>query len=396
MFTDLPANPPQREHWVASLGERISRMFARPKRVAWVYRAPDTSSFRYRASNIVDALNAEPDCEVGAAWFTETELDEIAHLIPDLDAIVIVRYPYNAVIGRLIDRAKRHGVRLVFDCDDLVFDIDFAPLIMETIGKDPGNSREWDVWFAYLGRVEASMRHCTSAITTTEPLREHIGARITRDRVSVVPNFMNRIQQQYSAQLLAAKQDGGWRRTDLVTVGYFSGTPTHARDFALTVPALVRLFDSDPQVTLRVVGFLDSHSALMEYADRIELLPFVDFVHLQRIIAEVEVNLAPLSHGMFNNCKSELKYFEAAAVGTWSIASPTWAVAGAIDDGKTSRLARAHEWDGALAEAVDLARDTTTYAARAGDAAEQVHRTYSWNGHVEGILAALRLDEDLD
>jgi len=391
MFTDLPEAPPQQEHWTATVGERIGWMFTRPRRVAWVYRSPDTSTFRYRAANIVAALNAEPDCDVGAAWFTEVELEDIAHLVPDLDAIVIVRYPYNAALGRLIDLAKRHDVPLVFDCDDMVFDIEFAPLIMETLRKDPRDAREWDVWYAYLGRLEASLRHCSGAITTTGPLSEHLARRLPGGDVAVVPNFMNRTQQEYSQRLLEAKQRGGWRRTNRVTVGYFSGTPTHARDFALTVPALARLLESRHDVTLRVVGFLDHTDGLADHAHRVEVLPFQDFIALQRVIAEVEVNLAPLTHGMFNECKSELKFFEAAAVGTWTIASPIPAFASAIDDGKTGRLARAHEWDDALAEAVDTARDSEAYAARATQAAEQVHRAYSWDGHVDGILAALPL-----
>ena len=87
------------------------------------------------------------------------------------------------------------------------------------------------------------------------------------------------------------------------------------------------------------------------------------YVELQRSIAEVEVNIAPLQHNAFNVCKSDLKFFEAAVVGTWTVASHTPSLDAAVDDGVTGRLARDHEWDGALAEAVDLARDTERYAA---------------------------------
>jgi glycosyltransferase involved in cell wall biosynthesis len=391
MFTDLPPSPAQREHWTASLGERVGWMFSRPQRVAYVYRNPDTSTFRYRGANMVAAINADPDCGVGAGWFSEVELDDIAHLLPDLDAIVIVRYPYNAALGRLIDRAKRHGVPLVFDCDDLVFDIEYVPLIMETLGKDPEDVREWDVWFAYLGRLEASLRHCSWAVTTTDRLREHLGLRMPPERVGIVPNFMNREQQEFSSLLLDAKQASGWRRDDRTTVGYFSGTPTHARDFSLVVPALVRLLEARPEVDLRVVGFLERHEDLEAFGKRIELVRFQDFVALQRVIAEVEVNIAPLTHGVFNDCKSELKYFEAAAVGTWTVASASQSFVAAIDDGKTGRLARAYEWDAALGEAVDMVGDPATYAARVTGAAQDVHRTYAWDGHVERILAALPL-----
>ena len=97
------------------------------------------------------------------------------------------------------------------------------------------------------------------------------------------------------------------------------------------------------------------------------------YVELQRSIAEVEVNIAPLSHTAFNICKSDLKFFEAAAVGTWTVASHTPSLDDAIDDGVTGRLAKAHEWDDALREAVALARDPQAYADRVTPAAEKAH-----------------------
>ena len=47
---------------------------------------------------------------------------------------------------------------------------------------------------------------------------------------------------------------------------------------------------------------------------------------------------------MFTNCKSELKYFEAAVVGTVTIASPTFTFARAIDDGKNGFIANSYDW----------------------------------------------------
>ena len=53
----------------------------------------------------------------------------------------------------------------------------------------------------------------------------------------------------------------------------------------------------------------------------------------------------PLQHNLFTNCKSELKYFEAAAIGTATIASPTFAFRHAIEDGVNGWLATAPYWE---------------------------------------------------
>ena len=172
-------------------------------------------------------------------------------------------------------------------------------------------------------------------------------------------------------------------------VGYFSGSPTHTRDFAIAAPALAHLLGTDPDVRVRVVGYLDETGPLRQFKDRVEILPHMNYLHLQRAIAEVEVNIAPLQENAFTNCKSELKFFEAAAVGTWTIASPTSTFRAAIDDGRSGRLARAHEWDAALAEAVGLARDTSAYADSAEAAARYAHDTYGWDRLTSTIVRSV-------
>ena len=65
-------------------------------------------------------------------------------------------------------------------------------------------------------------------------------------------------------------------------------------------------------------------------------------MNLQRLIAEVEINISPLQNNLFTNCKSELKYFEAAIAGTITVATPTYAFSRAIVDGENGFLAKAY------------------------------------------------------
>ncbi len=390
MFTDLPDAPPSDAvAWKVSLAERLGQLFARRRRVAWIYRTPDTSTFRYRAANMVAALNAQPDGEIGAAWFSETELNAINHLVPELDALVLVRYPWSGPLQRLVDKAHHHDVPLVFDTDDLVFDPSLVPLVMDALHVDRDDFRNWQLWYAYTAQLRETLSACGAALTTGPPLREHLLPHVPSGDVSVVPNFLDRSQEEFSRELLEAKRRTGFRTSGAVTLGYFSGTPTHARDFAVAVPAVVRLLERDPDVRLRLVGRLDVADELADLEDRIEVLPFMSFIELQRTIAEVEINLAPLqSHG-FTDCKSELKYFEAAAVGTWTVASASPAFCASIDDGRTGRAVRAWEWDDALDEAVALARDADAYAGRAEEASRAAYAAYGWAVHAPTLERAL-------
>jgi glycosyltransferase involved in cell wall biosynthesis len=378
VFTDLPtppsAFPPV---WGQSLADRIGQLFSKERRVAWIYRSPDTSSFRYRVANMVAALNSLEHGETSGSWFSDSELDGLHHLVEHLDAVVVARYPYGAALSRFLARAEQAGVPLIFDVDDLVFDPAMVPLVMEAIGEDVERFERWQTWYAQTGQLHATAQRCQAALTTTEPLRERLEPHFPRGGVEVVPNFLERRQDAYSRELLDAKQSGA--RSGSVTIGYFSGSATHAHDFAVAAPALGRLLRGDPDVRLRVVGSIDVVGDLAELAERIEVVPFMDFLSLQRCIAEVEVNIAPLQHHAFAVCKSELKYFEAAVVGTWTVASATPAFAAAIDDGRTGRVVRPHEWDDALTEAVALARDPAEYGRRSAQAADEAYRRYGWN-----------------
>ena len=78
--------------------------------------------------------------------------------------------------------------------------------------------------------------------------------------------------------------------------------------------------------------------------NRVRFTPLVDFIELQQLIARVDVNIVPLVQNTFTNCKSELKFFEAAAVNTVTVATPTYTYEKAIKDGETGFLCRPGQW----------------------------------------------------
>lgn len=390
MFDLLPSAPASGLiPWNVSLEKRTTALFSRPRRVAWLYDRPDTSTFRYRVFNMVEALQADPEKRISATWFSGDELDGIIPFVSELDVIVVARFCYGAALHRVVSRARRFGVKIVFESDDLVFDIDYARIVLESLGQNAEDTRVWESWFAYIGRLNASLKLCDGGITTNSYLGSRMGHALAGKNVAVIPNFLNREQQAFSEALLAAKQESGWRRSGDITIGYFSGSPTHNRDFAVAAPAIARILKKYSDVRLRVVGFLDETGPVGAFRDRVEILPLMSYISLQKAIAEVEINIAPLQDNVFTNCKSELKFFEAAAVGTWTIASPTFTFRSAINDKATGRLARAHEWDVALEEALELVRDSKAYATCASIAARDTYATYGWDRQVATIIDAL-------
>jgi glycosyltransferase involved in cell wall biosynthesis len=369
--------------WTATFAERKATLLSGDPRIAYYYARPDTSTFRYRAFNMIEALGyAEPDAS--AAWLTTDDGARAMDVLDEIDLLVVCRALYTPHVGALIARAKSLGKRVLFDIDDLVFDDRYTHLVMETLAQ-PVGEESLQAWFGWIARAGCTMRLCDGVITTNAFLAEKI-----RDFSGLptwtVPNFLNRAQIDLSSRIRAAKQRSEWARDGQIDVGYFSGTPTHQRDFALIEPALVTLLESNPAVRLRVVGFPPQSELLAPFANRIETLPLQDFLNLQRVIGDVEINVVPLQDNEFANCKSELKYFEAAIVGTVTVATPTFTYRGVIDDGWNGYLATAQQWDDVLRERVAAVDGVHTVAERAAvDALER----YAPEAQASALRAAL-------
>jgi glycosyltransferase involved in cell wall biosynthesis len=289
----------------------------------------------------------------------------------------------------MISRARARGIPVLFDCDDLVFDTSRLHLLLDSLNLNQRDEAVWNDWFAKVSRTGAVLRLCDAVITTNEYLAERAKEYQPQLRAAIMPNYLNPQQQALSESLYNAKRNSGWTRDDRIHVGYFSGSPSHARDFAIAAPAIARLMETDPRVVLRVVGFFDPHLGLAALKDRIEVVPLQDFINLQRLIAEVEINIAPLQDNAFTNCKSELKFFEAAICGTLTLASPTFAFRKAVEHGRTGFLVAPHEWDDALREAVALVDDWPRYEAIAEAAFAQARSVYGWDMQAEVILSAV-------
>ena len=102
-------------------------------------------------------------------------------------------------------------------------------------------------------------------------------------------------------------------------------------------------------IYLHVVGELDLPDQLMRFKDRVVCHPFTNWKKLPELIAEVDINLAPLEQSIFNEAKSENKWVEAALVRVPTVASKVGAFDKMIEDGVTGFLCSSEdEWEKAL------------------------------------------------
>jgi len=368
--------PPQdyRDPWQSTFEERLAGLRGGQQSVAYFYEKPDNSTFRYRVYNMIQALRNSKS-NIRASFFCNEDVDKLRQIVDMADVLVFCRTRYTDKIDQAITLAQSKGKRVFFDIDDYIFDTSHAHLILETLDQDLKHPAVWDTWFAYMSRIGETLKRCDAAITTNPYLAERVTS-FARIPANVIPNFLNAEQLEFSEQLFLDKQKKNFARTKDIHLGYFSGTPTHNRDFGLVATALVELLVRRPDVYLLMVGFIELKGELNNFKSRIQIYPLHDFLNLQRMIAHVEINLVPLQNNSFTNCKSELKYFEAAVAGTITIASPTYSYANAITDGQNGYLARSYEWFDKIDYAI---AEIGRYPTLAENSAKHAREKYGWH-----------------
>jgi glycosyltransferase involved in cell wall biosynthesis len=380
---------PYTDPWLLPLHERLATLARGERRVAYYYEEPNNSTFRYRAYNMAQVLNEGPDggTAVSAGCFFRADLHALDRIAALADVLVICRSGYEHHVAQLIARLRALGKPVLFDVDDFVFDTDYTHLIIDTLALDKNDPRVWGDWFGMIARMGQTLKRCDGAITTNPFLADRIRD-FARVPVAVVPNFMNREQLAMSHVVFEEKCAAGFQGDGRVTLGYFSGSPSHRLDYAIAEPALERLLEDDENLQVLTVGYIEPGPGMARFGSRVKRAPFHDYVNLQRLIGTVEFNLMPLQANVFTDCKSELKYFEAAASGTLSVASPSFNYAACLRDGQNGFIARAHEWERVLRQALARRADYATLAQAArNDAVDR----YGWTVQRPALLAALGL-----
>ncbi len=389
---ELPVFHTQKNYpWELSLSQRLRMLRQKSRRVAYFYDAPNTSSFRYRGYNMAETINRYID-DVSASWFFASDRQTLLQVAREVEVLVVCRSQFSAELAQLVALARSFGARIIYDTDDLIFDEAYTQTVVQAVDTYNTKNRSsieatWNHWFATIARHGAAMQLADATMTTNSHLA-NLAQSYHNVPTYIVPNFMGFDQVEFSQRLVRRKDLLNNQRDGFTDIGYFSGTSTHNKDFAIPASAIARLMRKNPKVRLRLVGFMNvAKTPLAGLEDRILRSPLVSYLELQHLIAKTEINVAPLQVNIFTNCKSELKYFDAGAVRIPTLASPTHTFVNAITSGQNGRIVPEDSWADELFRIVDT---YDTDGARMAQAAyEHSYATYTPEANVDAIAGML-------
>lgn len=305
--------------------------FVRPADILFITGGVGDSA-RYRTEHVAEELRLKGL----SASVTVQDNPFLASYADKFSVFVFHRVLYTPSVAKLIARIKEQKKEIIFETDDLVYDPEFLQH-MDYYTKM--NALERKLYEHGVGGEILTDPYVKVCTTSTNYL-----ARKLQEKGKKVFIVKNKLSKKDVADAELALQDVK-KNSELIRVAYFSGTPSHNKDFATITGVLENILERHPEVRLVLAGPLDTEDRLNQrFGDRIERVLFAPRSEHFGNIAQVDINLAPLEIGNpFCESKSELKWFEAGIVGVPTVAAATEPFREAITDGVDGFVAETSE-----------------------------------------------------
>lgn len=281
--------------------------------------------------------------------------------------VIFYRVPGFETVMKLVAEAHRLCLEPWWEVDDLIFDAE-EYLQNGNISSLP--QAEQDLLMSGVTLFRRCMLACGRGIASTQALAQAmLDAGLTD--VSVLENALDHETLEIAAWL--PTHEG----TDVerVWVSYGSGTNTHDEDFRQAQAGLIAAMEDEPRLCLRVIGQLKLSDDFHRFGDRVERLTELSYRDYLAALSRTDIAIAPLEPTLFNDCKSNIKFLEAAVVGVTAICSPRNAFLSVMRHGENGLLAVTDDdWKRSF---LTLARDVPLRQRLAIQARQDVMERYA-------------------
>lgn len=314
--------------------------------------------------------------------YSAAEVDAFLAALPGASAAIFYRLAALPMNVRAIQAANRLGVPSYYEIDDQIFAEPYPEPFESYGGIDNETYARLQLGVPLF---HAAMNLCDYGISSTQPLADLMRGNVRTGQVFILPNGLDSGNRHF-----LAKPPRRVRRDDEVLLFYGSGTKAHNSDFTdLVADGLIRLMTQHESVRLMIVGYLELDDRFAAFRDKISIVDFVpDAASYWSLLAEADINLAVLHGNPITDCKSEIKWLEAAAMGIPSIVSDT-AVYRQVVAHEVDGLiaASAEDWSVALERLVQDADLRRSLGAAARDKAGQLYDLAANAERLEALLA---------
>jgi len=310
--------------WLEALPPRL--MLRPGPRLRWLICANDNlpQCWLYRVEQKHQQL-LQLGCQPTALTLNALQtVASIPSLLHDMDGVLIHRLPASQLLFSLIAAARRQGIPVLFDLDDLLFDPEHCPPPLGNYGGSV--PPEWHRKVsATLPQLQASLRAADQLLFSTSTLHERWAA-IQHQQghparpIQIWPNLIptELLQAQRKPRLRWLRQRSG--RLRLVVAS--ASTPHSLIWHQQLAPALAQLMKQHPRLRLDLLGSLQLPLVLEPFQSRIRCRDHCSFPEYLRRLGEGDIGLMVLEPGPFTDAKSPNRWMECSLMGLATVLSP--------------------------------------------------------------------------
>lgn len=298
--------------------------------------------------------------DIGNAWsYSELDINELCGLkwqkkLVYIDVIILARLPISMLVSRLVAYAKSLNIIVLYDIDDLIFNEAYFPGSISEYAGSISNDLYLQLGVD-TGLFKLIMQQVSGFIASTPALADRIQeilASTPQLPLWVHRNAIGNDLLYLSERVTVARHNEEAQfYAQNITIFYGSATKAHKKVFYdVLAPALAHVLKHYPAVLVKLIGFFYLPPSLREHDDRIYILePMGSYLDYLTELSKADINVAILEETPFTDCKSEIKWLEAAVFKIPSIVTPTSTYRQILEDGKTALFARTVEdWISAI------------------------------------------------
>lgn len=269
----------------------------------------------YRVQQKIDICNALGiECDIFDCW---TDLNKFSASMLDYEIAIFYRVPAFPDIYEVIYDYRKSGRVSYYDIDDLIFDSNYYPEEKETYG---GQISDDDYGGLIIGPYlyRTAMEACNYGISSTKALAGHMEKVLQGRKVITIPNGISSSHEEFLRTHCFSETEFN---DNEINIFYGSGTKAHNSDFiSIAGNSILKLMEKYPDIKLYIVGYLTLPESFSNYSSRIiEIDPVSDIFSYWSILCSMDINLSFLLQSEISNCKSEIKWLEAAMLGIPSL-----------------------------------------------------------------------------
>ena len=258
--------------------------------------------------------------------FSINQIDLFLDLIHTFDAVIFFRIPAFPKVIKAITKSSEFGIPTFYDIDDLIFDSkNFPPkidLYSNLISKETHNQLSLDTCL-----YDHAMKLCDYGIASTNSLKIHMEKIVKSKKVFHHKNSLSQIHLDLIKKRSSFIKSKKFK-LDNISLEIFYGTATlaHKKCFhEIVEPALQRILQKYPdKIKINLFGIFDEFENLDINSENVSVKePIWDYEKYLVELSKSHINLSILEDSEITNCKSEIKWLEAAIFEIPSIVSPT-------------------------------------------------------------------------